>query len=85
MGEARGGNSMGQCIPIFYGVEKSLQYYIMVLDGRQWNSGDTTTNQKLVGAEEKRMEKRDKRGGVVEGCQCTTSACGGREMTMQNC
>jgi hypothetical protein len=36
-----------------------------------------------VGAEEKRIDKRDKHGGVAEGCQCTTPACGGREMVMQ--
>jgi hypothetical protein len=28
------------------------------------------------------VEKRDKREGVVEGCQCTTSLCGRRERVM---
>jgi hypothetical protein len=40
---------------------------------------DSTTNQKRAGVEEKRVEKRDKHGGVAEGCQCATSACGRRE------
>jgi hypothetical protein len=65
---------------MFYGSEKKLQYYIMVSDGGPWNSGDTTTNQKWAGAEERKMEKRDKCRGAAEGCQCATSACGGREV-----
>ncbi len=81
-GEAHGGDNMGQCIPIIYGVEKNLHYYIMILDGRWWNSGGTTY-QKCVGTEEERVEKRDKHGGLAEGCQCTTSACKGREKAMQ--
>jgi hypothetical protein len=36
----------------------------------------TTINQKWAGAVEERMEKRDEHGGVAEGCQCATSACG---------
>jgi hypothetical protein len=55
----------------------------MVSDGHRWNSGDTTTNQKWAGAEEKKTEKRDERAGVAEGCQCATSACGGREVATQ--
>jgi hypothetical protein len=55
----------------------------MVLDGCRWNSGDTTTNQKWVVAEEKRMMKWNKHEGVADGCQCAISACGGREMMMQ--
>ncbi len=43
---------------------------------------DSTINQKWVGAEEKRVEKRDEHGGVAEGCQCTKSACGRREGAM---
>jgi hypothetical protein len=39
----------------------------------------TTTNQNWAGVGEARMEKRDKRGGVAEGCQCATSACARRE------
>ncbi len=34
------------------------------------------------GVEEKRMEKRDERRGVAEGCQCAMSACGRREGAM---
>jgi hypothetical protein len=40
---------------------------------------DSTTNQKWVGVEENRVEKRDKHGGVAHGCQCATSVCGWRE------
>ncbi len=36
----------------------------------------TTTNQKWLGVVEERVEKRDKHGGVAEGSQCATSACG---------
>jgi hypothetical protein len=36
----------------------------------------TTANQKWAGTVEERVEKRGERGGVAEGCQCTTSACG---------
>jgi hypothetical protein len=79
-GEAHGGDNMGQCIPIIYDVEKNLQCYIMVSDSRRWNSGDTTTNQKWAGTEEKRMEKRDGHGRVAEECQCATSAYGGRKV-----
>jgi hypothetical protein len=53
--------------------------------GLKWppiNVFDSTTNQKWAGAEEKRVEKRYKHGGMAEGCQCTTSACGKREEAM---
>ncbi len=29
-----------------------------------------------MGVAEERVEKRDKHGGVAEGCQCATSPCG---------
>ncbi len=61
-------------------------YIIKIIHcGLRWppiNVFDSTTNQKWVGAEEKRVEKRGKRGGVAEGCQCSTSACGRREGAM---
>ncbi len=50
--------------------------YIVALGGRWLIILHTTTNQKWAGAGEERVEKRDKHGGVAEGCQCTTSACG---------
>jgi hypothetical protein len=53
--------------------------------GLRWppiNVFDSSTNQKWTGMEEKRVEKKDKRGGVAEGCQCATSACGMREGAM---
>ena len=34
-------------------------------------SGDTTTKQKCVGAEEKTMERKIERQGAGAGCQCT--------------
>jgi hypothetical protein len=46
--------------------------------GLRWppiNVFDSITNQKWVGTEEKRVEKRDECGGVAEGYQCATSAC----------
>jgi hypothetical protein len=53
--------------------------------GLRWppiNVFNSTTNKKWVGMEEKRVAKRDKCGGVAEGCQCTTFACGRREGAM---
>ncbi len=50
--------------------------YIMAFGGRWSIVLHITTYQKWVGVGEERVEKRDKCGGVAEGCQCATSACG---------
>ncbi len=66
--------------PIVWGGEldnnknKNIKY--IVAFGGCWSIIlHTTTNQKWAGAEEERVEKREKHGGVAEGCQCATSAC----------
>jgi hypothetical protein len=50
--------------------------YIVAFGGRWLIILHTTTNQKWAGAGEERVEKRDKCGGVAEGCICAMSACG---------
>ena len=85
-GGATSGRRVGSVIPSFLeGVKPKRGKYkrnslIWMADGIV-ECRDTTTNQKRAGAEEERMEKRDKCGRVAaEGCQCTTSAGGGREV-----
>jgi hypothetical protein len=50
--------------------------YIVAFGGHWSIMLHTTTNQKWVGTGEERVEIRDERGGVAEGCQCATSVCG---------
>jgi hypothetical protein len=50
--------------------------YIVAFSGCWLIILHTTTNQKQAGTGEERVEKRDKHGGVAEGCQWATSACG---------
>ncbi len=49
--------------------------YIVAFGGRWLIILHTTTYQKWVGIKEERVDKRDERGGVAEGCQCATPAC----------
>ncbi len=89
----RGGLYIGEDVQLGWNVRGSQRhcFAIQLIEkniikkihrGLRWppiNVFDSTTHQKWAGVEEKRVEKRDKRGGVGEGCQCTTSACGRRE------
>jgi hypothetical protein len=50
--------------------------YIVAFGSRWLIILHTTTNQKWAGMGDKRVEKRDKCGGVAKGCQCATSVCG---------
>ncbi len=76
-----GGGRGGRPRPIIWGGEWNDEKInnikcIVAFGGRWLINFHTTINQKWAGAVEERVEKRDKRGGVAEGCQCSTSACG---------
>jgi hypothetical protein len=79
--EVGGGGRGGRPRPIVWGGKwnnkKINNIKCIVAFGGRWSIIlHTTTNQKWAGAVEERVEKRDKCGGVAEGCQCATSACG---------
>jgi hypothetical protein len=79
--EVGGGGREGRPHPIVWGGKwndrKIDNIKCIVAFGGHWLIIlHTTTNQKWAGTVEERVEKRDKRGGVAEGCQCATSACG---------